>query len=242
MNTDRKRPWDGIISEEEQRAYRAAGFGRPGGIGSRPALLIIDVQYRTVGTTPMPFWEAIKEFPTSCGEVAWGAVRNIQLLLAEFRRRGWPVLYPHVAPKQATDGGRLAEKVPAIMTIPERGYDFVAEIAPQPGDVLIPKKHPSAFFATPLASHLIDLQADTLVVTGCTTSGCVRGSVVDAFAFNFRVLVAEDAVYDRSRVSHAVNLFDMSEKYADVAPTREVLARLQEIADAAVRKAPAHVG
>ena len=74
MDTDRKRPWDGIISEEEQRAYRAAGFGRPGGIGARPALLIIDVQYRTVGTTPMPFWEAIKEFPTSCGEVGWGAV------------------------------------------------------------------------------------------------------------------------------------------------------------------------
>jgi isochorismate hydrolase len=70
----------------------------------------------------------------------------------------------------------------------------------------------------------------------------VRGSVVDAFAFNFRVLVAEDAVYDRSRVSHAVNLFDMSEKYADVAPTREVLARLQGIADTAVRATPAPVG
>jgi hypothetical protein len=140
------------------------------------------VQYRTIGTTPMPFWEAIKEFPTSCGEVGWGAVRHIQLLLAEFRRRGWPVLYPQVAPKQASDGGRLAAKVPAITTIAERGYDFVAEIAPQPGDVLIPKKHPSAFFATPLVSHLLDLQADTLVVTGCTTSGCVRGSVVDAFA------------------------------------------------------------
>jgi nicotinamidase-related amidase len=173
--------------------------------------------------------------------VGWAAVRNIQLLLAEFRRRGWPVLYPHVARKQASDGGRLAAKVPAIMTIAERGYDFVAEVAPQPGDILIPKKHPSAFFATPLASHLIDLQADTLVVTGCTTSGCVRGSVVDAFAFNFRVLVAEDAVYDRSRVSHAVNLFDMSEKYADVAPTREVLARLQRIEDAAGRATPAPV-
>ena len=240
MQPDAKRPWDGIISEEEQRAYRAAGFGRPGGVGSRPALLIIDVQYRTVGTVPKPFWESIKEFPTSCGEVAWAAVRNIQVLLAEFRKRRWPVLYPHVAPKQATDGGRLAEKVPAIMTIPERGYDFVAEIAPHPGDILIPKKHPSAFFATPLVSHLIDLDADTLVVTGCTTSGCVRGSVVDAFAFNFRVLVAEDAVYDRSQVSHAVNLFDMSEKYADVAPAREVLARLAAVPARAAPKTPAH--
>lgn len=223
------RPWDGIISDEEQRAYNAAGFGRPSGVGTRPALLIIDVQYRTVGTKPMPFWEAIKEFPTSCGDVAWAAVRNIQPLLEEFRRRSWPVLYPHVAPKLRTDGGRLADKVPAIMGIASHGYDFVAEIAPRDGDVVLPKKHPSAFFGTPLTSHLIDLGVDTLVVTGCTTSGCVRGSVVDAFALNFRVLVAEDAVYDRSRVSHAVNLFDMASKYADVAPTREVLERLRAI-------------
>lgn len=221
------KPWDGIISEEEQKAYHAAGFGRAGGIGRRPALLIIDVQYRTIGTTPKPFWESIKEFPTSCGDIGWNAMHNIAILLKEFRRNGWPVLYPHVAPKnKATDGGRLAQKVPAIMNIPEKGYEFPAEIAPREGDVLIPKKHPSAFFATPLASHLIDLQADTLVVTGCTTSGCVRGSVVDAFAYNFRVLVPQDAVYDRSAVSHAVNLFDMASKYADVGTTKEILERL----------------
>ncbi len=223
------RPWDGIISEEEQRAYRAAGFGRPSGLGKRPAMLIIDVQYRTVGTKPMPFFEAIKEFPTSCGEVAWDAVGNIKLIIDEFRKRGWPVLYPHVAPKKKTEGGRLAEKVAGIMDIPLQGYDFVKEIAPVEGDVLLPKKHPSAFFATALTSHLIDLEADTLIVTGCSTSGCVRSSVVDAFSLNFKVLVPEDAVYDRSKVSHGVNLFDMAEKYADVAPTSEVLERLRQI-------------
>ena len=224
------KPWDGIISAEDQKATFAAGFGRPSSIGKRPALLIIDVQYRTIGTTPKPFWESIKEFPTSCGDVGWNAMHNIALLLAEFRRNGWPVLYPHVAPKnKATDGGRLAAKVPAIMNIPEKGYEFPAEIAPREGDVLLPKKHPSAFFATPLASHLIDLQADTLVVTGCTTSGCVRGSVVDAFAFNFRSLVPHDAVYDRSATSHAVNLFDMASKYADVGSTAEILEKLRPL-------------
>jgi maleamate amidohydrolase len=221
------KPWDGIISEEEQRAYHAAGFGRPSGIGRRPALLIIDVQYRTIGTSPKPFWESIKEYPTSCGEIGWNAMKNIAVLLAEFRRNKWPVLYPHVAPKnKATDSGRLAEKVPAIMDIPERGYQFPPQIAPREGDVLLPKKHPSAFFATPLVSHLIDLQADTLVVTGCTTSGCVRGSVVDGFAYNFRCVVPHDAVYDRSATSHAVNLFDMASKYADVASSAEVLEML----------------
>ena len=221
------KPWDNIVSEEEQRAYRAAGFGNPSGIGKRPALLIIDVQYRTVGTEPRPFWESIKEFPTSCGDVGWKAVRNIAPLLAEFRANGWPVLYPHVAPKKATDGGRLAEKIPAIMNISQKGYEFVAEVAPREGDVLIPKKHPSAFFATPLVSHLVDLGADTLVVTGCTTSGCVRGSVVDGFAYNFKVLVPSDCVYDRSATSHAVNLFDMASKYADVAPVAEVIDKLR---------------
>jgi maleamate amidohydrolase len=223
------RPWDGIISEEDKRAYRAAGFGRASGLGLRPALLIIDVQYRTVGTTPKPFWESIEEFPTSCGDVGWKAVDNIKLLLGEFRVRGWPVLYPHVAPKIKTDGGRLADKVPSIMNIPAQGYEFVQSVAPVAGDILLPKKHPSAFFGTTLTSHLIDLRADTLIVTGCSTSGCVRSSVVDAFALNFRVLVPQDAVYDRSFTSHAVNLFDMSEKYADVASTADALSMLRQI-------------
>jgi nicotinamidase-related amidase len=234
------KPWDTVISEEEQRAYRAAGFGNPSGVGERPALLIIDVQYRTVGTEPKPFWEAIKEFPTSCGEIGWNAMGKIVLLLAEFRANGWPVLYPHVAPKnKATDSGRLAQKVPAIMDVAAKGYEFPAEIAPREGDVLIPKKHPSAFFATPLASHLIDLGADTLVVTGCTTSGCVRGSVLDAFAYNFRALVPQDAVYDRCATSHAVNLFDMAAKYADVATTAEIMERLRPLSRAPLKSASA---
>jgi len=223
------RPWDHLISENEKQAYRAAGFGRPTGIGKRPALLIIDVQYRTVGTARRPFWEAIEEFPTSCGEVAWDAVDNIARILAVFRANGWPVLYPYVSPKQGFDAGRLSDKVPAIMGIAAKGYEFVADIAPMERDILVPKKHPSAFFGTPLASYLINTGADTLVVTGCSTSGCVRGTVVDGFAYNYRVLVPEDGVFDRSEVSHAINLFDMSEKYADVMPTHDLLAALRTI-------------
>jgi nicotinamidase-related amidase len=223
------KPWDGVIPQDEKENYRAAGFGRRSGLGATPALLIIDVQYRTVGSTPLPFREAIKEFPTSCGDVGWKAVDRIADLLALFRSRNWPVLYPHVAPKESFDSGRLAAKVPALMDVPRRAYDFVKAVEPGPADTLVPKKHPSAFFGTPLVSYLIDLRADTLVVTGCTTSGCVRGSVVDAFAYNFRVLVPHDAVYDRSQVSHAVNLFDMSEKYADVMSTAECIEALRTI-------------
>ena len=225
-------PWDGVITEEEKEIYRAAGFGKPSGMGNRPALLIIDVQYRTVGTKPAPFREAVEEFPTACGQAGWDAVRNIEKVLALFRERGWPVLYPYVSMKESFDTGRLAEKVPALMTVAARGYEFVREIAPREGDILLPKKHPSAFFGTPLASYLVDLQADTLVVTGCTTSGCVRGTVVDGFAYNFKVAIPHECVYDRGPTAHAVNLFDMSEKYADVMTTEVCLAALRDLASA----------
>lgn len=224
-----KTPWDGIISADEIAAYEAAGFGRPQGMGKRPALLIIDVQYRTVGTKREPFWDALKEFKTSCGEVGWRAVDHIKPLLELFREKELPVLYPYVAPKESFDSGRLAEKVPALMQVAAEGYRFVEEIAPTGRDVLLPKKHPSAFFGTPLVSYLVDLGVDSLVVTGCTTSGCVRGSVVDGFAYNFRCTVPIECVYDRSATSHAVNLFDMAAKYADVKPVADVMAAIRAL-------------
>ncbi len=216
-------PWAGAISAEDELRYEKAGFGRPSGLGSSPALLIIDVQYRTLGDSPKPFDEAIKDYTTACGEVGWQAVARIQRLLAVCRERGIPVLYPHVAPKQSYDAGTLGAKVPSIMLVPEHGYRIPDEVAPLADDIMLPKKHPSAFFGTPLASYLIGLGVDSLIVTGCSTSGCVRSTVVDAFAYNFKVLVPYDAVYDRSETVHKVNLFDMGQKYADVMSTDDVV-------------------
>lgn len=226
-------PWDDVIPEEDIKRYEASGFGRKASCGSRPALLIIDVQYRTIGTEPKPFWESIQEFATSCGDVGWNAMGQIERLLELFRKNDWPVMYPYVAPKEQFDQGRLAEKNPALMKVASKGYEFPPQIAPKADDVLLPKKHPSAFFGTPLTSYLIDKKVDTLVVTGCTTSGCVRGSVVDAFANNFSVLVPHDAVYDRSLLSHKVNLFDMASKYANVEDTDAILTTLKTIEKAA---------
>ena len=223
------KPWDDIIPQSDIERYAKAGFGGTSKLGKRPALLIIDVQYRTVGTTPLPFDEAVKEFPTSCGDAGWNAIANIKPLLALFRERRWPVIYPYVAPKIAHDFGRLAEKAPALMTVAPKGYEFVEEVKPAPEDLLLPKRHPSAFFGTPLVSYLVDLGVDTLITTGCTTSGCVRGTVVDGFSYNFRVGVPSDAVYDRSDVSHAVNLFDLASKYADVSTTAEMIEKLRSI-------------
>lgn len=237
--TSSTRPWSNVVTPEEERRYRAAGFGGAGGVGKRAGLLIIDVQYRTVGTVPKPYDEAIKEYATSCGDEGWRAVINIARLLKEFRRLGAPVLYPHVAPKKAeTDSGRLVAKVPSMLSVDQRGYDFVDEVAPLRGDVLLPKKHPSAFFGTPLVSHLVDLGVDTLFVTGCSTSGCVRSSVVDAFSYNFNVIVPEECVFDRSPTSHAVNLWDMNAKYADVIPVADAVMLINAIAAGQTTVAP----
>jgi nicotinamidase-related amidase len=221
------RPWIGVIPEEELAIYRAAGLGAEGGAGERPALLVIDVQYRSIGERPRPIVEAIQEYATSCGEYGWRAVPHVATLIAAFRERGLPIIYPHVAPKKPHDGGRFADKAPSVMGISARGYEFVAEVAPHEGDIVIPKHHASAFFGTPLASHLVNLRVDTVFVAGCTTSGCVRASAVDATSLGFRVIVPYECVFDRSQTSHAVNLFDMSSKYADVLPTDELAEALR---------------
>jgi maleamate amidohydrolase len=227
MTATPDRPWADVIVADDEERYRRAGFGKPSGFGQRPALLVIDVQYRTIGNSPKPFYESLEDYTTSCGEVGWAAMERIVRLLSAFRGAERPILYPHVAPKLAEDRqGTLGQKVPGIMDVPDQGYAFPDQIAPQPGDLLLPKKHPSAFFGTPLASYLIGLGVDTLVVTGCTTSGCVRGTVVDAFSYNFRCVVPFDAVYDRTPTVHQANLFDLAQKYADVLSTDEVVAHV----------------
>lgn len=219
------RPWTGVIPAEEEALYRAAGFGFPTRPGRRPALLVIDVQVRSMGSQPaLPIAAALDEYKTSCGEHGWRAVPHIANLIAAFRRQHLPVIYPYVAPKGVHDGGRFADKVPGIMDVPLRGYDFVADTAPEPGDIRIPKFHASAFFGTPLSSHLVNLGVDSVFITGCTTSGCVRASAVDASSFGFKVVVPQECVFDRSQVSHAVNLFDMAQKYADVMPVADAIA------------------
>ncbi len=222
-------PWHDVIPAHEEAIYRAAGFGARSGIGQRPALLVIDMQVRSLGERPRPILEAIADCATSCGEYGWRAVPHVQRLLREFRARRLPVIFPHVAPKGRHDGGRFADKLPGVLDVPLAGYGFASAVAPIDGELTIPKHHASAFFGTALASHLIDMRVDSLYVTGCTTSGCVRATVVDASSLGFRVVVPHQAVYDRSQVSHQVNLFDMAHKYADVLDTDEAIALLERV-------------
>lgn len=222
--------WRNAIPAEERETYRLAGLAERAHFGSRPCVLVIDVQYRTVGDEPLPIRQSIaKHYRTSCGEAGWAAVAQISKVLAAAREARVPIIYPYVAPKAKIDAGRTGSKIPSLMEVPPRGYEFVEEVAPRPEDLLIPKRHPSAFFGTALVSYLIDMKVDTLLLTGATTSGCVRATASDAFAYNFHCGVIEEAVFDRSPTSHNVNLFDIDSKYADVIPVDEALRYLASV-------------
>ncbi len=112
-----------------------------------------------------------------------------------------------------------------------RRFDIVEQAAPLPGEAVLKKTGPSVFFGTPLEAHLNALNIDTLIICGESTSGCVRASVVDARAYRYRVIVVEDCVYDRHEAAHAINLFDMHRKYADVITLQELIPLLKQAQD-----------
>jgi nicotinamidase-related amidase len=226
--------WDDVIPAEDRRIYEIGGWGRSMGFGMNPAVLVVDVNYDFVGDEPKPILESIERWRYSCGDVGWRGVHAIAKLLAAARAKGARIFYTTVDHRaDAFDYGRDRDKNfrtgEATSVTGGKGPEIPAEIAPAQADIVISKKKASAFFGTPLASYLIDLGVDTLLVTGVSTSGCVRASVVDGHAYNFRVCVVEEGTFDRSSVAHKVNLFDMHMKYADVVTLADALRYLDEL-------------
>ena len=225
------RPWDRFLTSGDREVISAAGYAEKGGLGERPALLVVDMTYNFCGDRPEPILASIKSWRASCGQAAWIAVPRIEALITVARQRGVPVIYTlRDARDDGWDRGRWRGKNRRSGEDSSRdGNRIIAELAPQPGDIVLRKQKPSAFFATPLIAQLTQLRCDTVIVAGCTTSGCVRATAVDAFSYNLRVAVPEDAVFDRAEASHAISLFDMNAKYADVMPAAEIAAWLRTV-------------
>ena len=225
------RPWDRFLTSGDREVISAAGYGTKGGFGERPVLLVVDMTYNFCGDRPEPILASVKRFRASCGEAAWIAVPRIKALIALARERGVPVIYTlRDARDDDWDRGRgNGKNRRSDEDIARDGNRIIAELAPRPGDIVLRKQKPSAFFATPLIAQLTQLHCDTVIVAGCTTSGCVRATVLDAFSYNLRVAVPEDAVFDRAEASHAISLFDMNAKYADVMPAAEIAAWLRAV-------------
>jgi nicotinamidase-related amidase len=221
-----ERIWDRYLTERD-RAHVARHPAARKGAGDRPALLLVDLYRWAFGDRPEPLMDAIERWPGSCGLAGWEALPHIQRLLAEARRLGTPVI--HIKGGESMPGWRDATPRGGTPTAPgdaerrRRRYEIIDEVAPIAGEVVLEKASPSAFWGTPLVGLLNGLGVDTLVVAGESTSGCVRATVVDAKANRYRILVPEECVFDRHEAPHAINLFDLDQKYADVIPLAEVL-------------------
>ena len=234
-----ERIWDRFLTEEDKQVFAVSGWGARAGYGKRPALVVVDVNYAFCGDRPEPILESIKRWRNSCGPYAWKALPVIRSLIDACRSKGVPVIYTTSGYREdGWDRGswewktaRMGEDSSARQKYNRNPSDIMDEIAPAPQDIVIRKLKPSAFSGSPLKSYLTLLGADSIIVTGTTTSGCVRGTVIDAFSENLRVAVAEDGCFDRAVASHAINLCDMNAKYADVVPASELIEYIAGLPD-----------
>ena len=199
--------------------YERQGFGNQSGFGKQPALLIVD--FVNAFANPDEFGGG------NIGEV----ITKTKVLLTKSRLAEIPISFTRVIyAEDGSDAGVFCLKAPGLLKLTEvsHGSQVVDDLAPGIGEYIVRKTQPSAFFGTSLASWLHARLVDTLLVTGCTTSGCIRASVVDAMSYNFRTVVVTDCVGDRAIAPHDANLFDMEQKYADLMTSEEVISKLSQ--------------
>jgi maleamate amidohydrolase len=204
-----------MSNDSLEQNYKGVFDGRLG-FGKKPAVIVVDfIRAYTTEGSPLfapPVIDAVNE--------------TIELLEAA-RKHNAPILYTKVLyNKHGLDGGLFVQKVPVLrkMVDGEPLAEIVAELPPAPDDIIIVKQYASAFFGTSLAATLTALGVDTTIIVGCSTSGCVRATALDAMQYGFRPIVPRECVGDRRPEPHEANLFDINSKYGDVVSKREVLA------------------
>ena len=201
----------------ELDVYRQQGFGNRSGFGRSPALLIVD------------FVNGFNDPALFGGGNIGIAIASTRKLLQCARAQRLPIAFTRVVyAEDGSDAGVFCLKAPGLAALTEHApaSQVVPELEPLNGEHIIRKTQPSAFFGTDLSGWLIGKGVDTLLVAGCTTSGCVRASVVDSMSYNFRTIVLTDCVGDRAIAPHESNLFDMGQKYADLMTSAEVIDHL----------------
>jgi len=220
--------WPDVLDEETRRLL--SGRAPRPLLGKRPALIAVDLYELAYAGGPRPVVELISRHPESCGEFAWQALPNHVALFGAARARGIPIVHVTYDPRIEADpknvqptnrGGRIPE---AAL------YQIKYELRPAPGEPLVYKKRASAFFGTPLIAYLNELRADSLVMVGESTSGCLRASVVEGWSYGYPVVVVAECTYDRHNFIHQVNLLDMHLKYATVISLERAL-KIMEIAE-----------
>jgi maleamate amidohydrolase len=200
--------------------YARAGYHHRLGFGERPALILVDFV--------QAYFEPSSPLYAGVDDALASALR----VLAAARVARVPVIFTNVVYHPGgADGGIFYRKVPALKSF-ERGNPLGAwpqGLRPAAGELVVSKQYPSAFFGTSLAATLASQRVDSLIITGLTTSGCVRATCVDACSSGFVPIVVREACGDRAEGPHEANLFDMSAKYADVVGEVETVDYLKRL-------------
>jgi len=206
--------------KDVQQDYQRKGLGESVGFGQRPAIVVVD------------FIKSFTDPASPLGSNLDAEVEATGRLLALARRKRLPTVFTTVAyDPNLREAGVFVRKLPALKLL-VKGSEAV-EVDPRlgmlPDEHLIVKSYASAFFGTALSSLLVSQSVDTVIVTGCTTSGCVRATAIDAMQNGFRTIVPRQCVGDRAEMPHEANLFDINAKYGDVVDLDEVLRYLNSL-------------
>ena len=207
--------------QETAEDYRRKGFMNRSGYGTKPALLVVDFIYGfTDPTTPLG-GDFSKELAVTAD------------LLETFRAAQLPIVYTTIAYEPGfEDGGVFVKKIPSlkILEVGSKMVDVDNRIRPRPDEYVALKKYASAFFNTDIDAYLKARSVDTIIMTGCTTSGCIRASAIDSMQYGYLTVVVEEGVGDRAQGPHDANLFDIDAKYGDVVSVDEVNSYMKSLA------------
>jgi nicotinamidase-related amidase len=210
----------GLDSAALGAVYRERGLGGRVGFGQSPAVVIVDMQ------------AGFNDVTCPLGADMSASLDAVAELLAAAREKEVPAVYVWSAWNEAAeDSGRWREKIAGLAAIAlgSPNAEIASQIAPRAGDTLVLKKGPSGFFNTPLDDVLREARIDTVILTGASTSGCIRATAIDSLSHGYRTVLPAEAVGDRAEDPHRSNLFDIDAKYGDVLPLETVLHYLGEL-------------
>ena len=204
--------WKDMLTEHDKKCLaNQSSFQPRRGLGSKPALIVIDMQKAVIGDD-MPIYEQQDRYPYACGNFAWAAIRHIEKLI--------PYCREHGAGRPAND----------VFAADNPNCDIIPELTPViPGDTVVEKQGPSVFFSTNVNNSLRSKGVDTVLIVGNTTSGCARATAIDATSLSFKTALIEECVFDRLEMAHRANMFDIQYKYCDVLPIAEVYEYLEDL-------------
>lgn len=207
---------DGL--DKDRQFYQERGIGNEMGFGKNPAVVVVDLQ---LGFTDPSF---------PLGGDLGSVVESCRKLINAARAKKIPVIFTSTGyEKHLKDAGLWVKKVPStgMLQLGTKWVDIDPRLGKTDEDILVSKKYPSGFFGTHLNATLNSMGIDTLIITGCTTSGCVRATCIDTLQYGYFGIVPEECVGDRAEAPHLANLFDIDQKYCDVMPLHEVVGWIE---------------